>query len=150
MTNNIDPDNSEIYQVIERHSHAWNLLDAEGLASLFTVDCELIDHTLGRHLHGQRAIAELVHETRSLSPNFWLKPIRIFCGSSFAHIEVEMGGNLISDFMSASGIGQVWCVPMSSLMLFEGALIRQQVDMWNLVSMLSQLGAKLLPKDIYA
>ncbi|MDJ0788295.1 MAG: nuclear transport factor 2 family protein [Myxococcota bacterium] len=129
----------EIESLLDRYYQAFNALDPDAVAKLFDPDCEFVDLTLGREMHGLDALRDFVRLTAALSPGFQLTPGRILVDGDQASVSLTMAGTHAES-------GAKWSVPSSSVFRFRDGRIVYKADLWNAASVMEQIGMIEMPE----
>ncbi len=129
---------SDVEAILNRYYEAFNALDPDAVAAVFTDDCVFHDHALDRTSEGLDALRAFVRSSAAMAPDLKLEPHSMLIEEDQASVELTMSG-------SAAESGARWSVRSSSRFWLRGDKIRRKEDNWNLASVLEQIGMIRVP-----
>lgn len=133
MLNLSEQDRSEIMQLWEKYGQAFGAQDADGIASLFAPDGDLIG-VEGRLVTGPEAVAE----------EYRTEFARSFEGLSIHDVEFDSPRPLSPGVALLNGAWKVHGAPGGSFPVRSTLLIRQDAEGWRLVAVRFAAARKLV------
>jgi steroid delta-isomerase-like uncharacterized protein len=139
--NRIVVDGAKAVSLGEQWAAAWSRHDVEGLAGLFTEDCEYEDVAFDIVNRGQQGVRDWATGFMASFPDLRVEPIRSFEHDRQGVLEWRMGGTHVGDFDGLAPTHRQWSVRGVTLLDIESGRIRRCADYWNLGAVRSQLEA---------
>jgi steroid delta-isomerase-like uncharacterized protein len=139
--NRIVVDGAKAVSLGEQWAAAWSRHDVEGLAGLFTEDCEYEDVAFDIVNRGQQGVRDWATGFLGSFPDLRVEPIRSFEHDRQGVLEWRMGGTHVGDFDGLAPTHRQWSVRGVTVLDIESGRIRRCADYWNLGAVRSQLDA---------
>jgi len=137
--NRIVVDGAKAVSLGEQWAAAWSRHDVEGLAGLFTEDCEYEDVAFDIVNRGQPGVRDWATGFLASFPDLRVEPIRSFEHDRQGVLEWRMGGTHVGDFDGLAPTHRQWSVRGVTVLDIESGRIRRCADYWNLGAVRSQL-----------
>jgi steroid delta-isomerase-like uncharacterized protein len=123
----------------EQWAAAWSHHDVDGLARLFTEDCEYEDVAFDVVNRGHPGVRDWATGFLTSFPDLLVQPIRSFEDERQGVLEWTMGGTHLGDFDGLAPTQRKWSVRGVTVLEIEGGRIRRCADYWNLGAVRRQL-----------
>ena len=122
---------ANLEEKLRQYYAAWTARDIDQVIACFTTDATFEDLAFAARFDGVAAIRSFVESTYAGAPDFRVEPQEILAGDGSAAAAWVMSGTHAGDFPGLPATGRRFTVRASSLVWFEGGLIRRIEDYWN-------------------
>jgi steroid delta-isomerase-like uncharacterized protein len=133
------PDKAAPTALGESWARSWSEHDVEGLAALFSEDCEYEDVAFGVVNPGREGVRSWANGFLASFPDLIVEPLRAFEVKGLGVLEWEMGGTHRGEFDGIEPTGRRFEVRGVTVFEFEAGLIKRCADYWNLGDVKAQL-----------
>lgn len=126
----------------EQWAAAWSQHDVDGLARLFTDDCEYEDVAFEVVNRGHAGVREWATGFLASFPDLHVVPVKSSEDDQRGVLEWRMGGTHRGDFDGLEPTQRQWSIRGATILEIDQGRIRRCADYWNLGAVRRQLGTR--------
>lgn len=121
----------DLEQRLESYYDAWSQQDIDAVMAFFAEHSVFEDLAFSARFEGVEQIRHFVALTYTGSPDFQVQPTQIIVGNGVAAASWVMSGTHAGDLPGLPATGKPFQVRASSIVNFDGDIIKSIVDYWN-------------------